>query len=194
MHLLRSINATRQSQLTPRAKKLYHVGLQMKRLCRKLLCQNTHFRKKLALTHELLQKENSFPEVNSFTNNFISSQLRLQKRSKKGRRFNTDDKILALSVYKRGPKTYKLLRKIFALPSRKTLMQLLQRIPFDSGINEAVMESLKQAISKEKPLDRRDLLIMPSSLCYGGLNGAGSNLYVTTLFILGWPLQRLKRN
>ena len=55
---------------------------------------------------------------------------------------------------KQSPKEYRLFRKIFAAPSRKTLTNLLRKIPFKPGINKTIMDSLKQKINKMKLNDK----------------------------------------
>lgn len=62
--------------------------------------------------------------VNEETFNFTMCQLRIQKCKPKGRGFTVEDKILALSLYKQSAKGYRLLSRIFSLPSRKTLRYL----------------------------------------------------------------------
>jgi hypothetical protein len=47
------------------------------------------------------------------------------KHKPKGRRWNFEDKILALSVLKRSPKSYFFLRVLLPLPSRCTSQSLL---------------------------------------------------------------------
>ena len=158
-NLLSAVNATRKTKLTPRAKKLYNVGVHLRKMGKKLLNENMVFRRKLTYMERVQDTVEQFPEVNFYTRNFIVSQLRQQKKHVKGRRYNFHDKVLALSLYKRGPKTYRLLRKIFALPSREILQELLARVPFDVGINGAIMQSLRNAVKKEKPLDRHCVLM-----------------------------------
>ncbi|CAG9836171.1 unnamed protein product [Diabrotica balteata] len=48
---------------------------------------------------------------------------------------------------KQSPKGYKLFKKLFAAPSRKTLTNMLRKISFNTGINPVIMESLSH---KEK--------------------------------------------
>jgi hypothetical protein len=65
-----------------------------------------------------------------------------------------EDKIFALSLLKHSPRAYKLLKKTFALPSRKTLMALLNKVPFGCGVNKKILESLHQTVKKKETLDR----------------------------------------
>lgn len=117
-NLLCAVNATCKTNLTPRAKKLYDVDMGLRKLGNKLQNENMHVKRKLEYMEKVQNTAEAFPEKNFYTKNFIVSQLHQQKKRAKGRRYNFHDKILGLSLYKRGPKTYRLLRKIFALPSR----------------------------------------------------------------------------
>lgn len=94
-------------------------------------------------------------KLNTFTQQFIQSQIRMQPQKPRGRRFTTDDKVFALSLYKQSGKAYKVLSKMFALLSRKCILDLLKKIPFEAGINKRIFEHLKTAVQKIKhKLDR----------------------------------------
>ncbi|KAK9736362.1 hypothetical protein QE152_g12622 [Popillia japonica] len=51
-----------------------------------------------------------------------------------GRRWTTKEKAVALSIYKRSPKAYRLLQCFMSLPSRATLISMLSSVPFTAGI------------------------------------------------------------
>lgn len=104
---------------------------------------------KFAQSVEYMQKNLNEPSFN-----FLMSQLQQQKIEPKGRRYTLNDKIFALSLMKQSPKGYKLFRKVFAVPSRKTLTNLLGTVPFNAGINYAIFEQLKEAVKKIKDLDK----------------------------------------
>lgn len=76
--------------------------------------------------------------------------MRMQPQKSRGRRFTMDDKVFALSLYKQSGKAYRMLSKVFALPSRKCIMDLLRKIPFKTGINQRIFENLKTAVKKIK--------------------------------------------
>ncbi|XP_039315256.1 uncharacterized protein LOC113005771 [Solenopsis invicta] len=81
---------------------------------------------------------------------FFNMQLRNTKYAPKGRRFTLDEKILALSLYKQSGSCYKLLSKLFVLPSVTTLKCLLRTISLQSGINKFIFEHLWQNIAQMK--------------------------------------------
>lgn len=45
---------------------------------------------------------------------------------------------MVISLYKSSLRGYRLLQKIFALPSRRTLADMLKKIPFMLGVNQQV--------------------------------------------------------
>lgn len=103
--------------------------------------------------------ENLLKYVNEATYKFIMLQVRTQHQRPKSRRFTLDEKILALTLFKSAGKGYRLLCKLFALPSRRTLINLLNRIPFNPGICNNMFESLRRPVSKMKTIDRFALLV-----------------------------------
>lgn len=81
-------------------------------------------------------------------------QAQETQKKKKGRRYTMDEKILCLSLYKKSPKSYKLISKLLTLPSRKSLKQLMSRIKLHAGINETIFDELKNTVTK-MPLQNR---------------------------------------
>ncbi|CAI6359922.1 unnamed protein product [Macrosiphum euphorbiae] len=61
-----------------------------------------------------------------------------------------DDKVFALSLYKQSGKAYRMLSKVFALPSCKCITDMLKKIPFQTGINQRIFKNLKNAVQKLK--------------------------------------------
>ncbi|CAH0728892.1 unnamed protein product, partial [Brenthis ino] len=70
-------------------------------------------------------------------------QFRENRKKDKGRRFTLKEKVVALSILKQGPKGYKFLRSIFILPTKPTLIKLIQRINLKPGINKNIFSQLK---------------------------------------------------
>jgi len=92
----------------------------------------------------------SLMKLNDITCNFIESQIRTQHKKARGRRFSLNDKVFALSLFKESGKIYRLLQKVFALPSRSSLMNLLKKNPFQPGINKKIYEHLKITVQRIK--------------------------------------------
>ena len=78
---------------------------------------------------------------------FVASQIRMAGRKAKGFRWTKQDKTFALQLYHSSPKCYRLLRKVFSLPSIKTLGLLLRQINMSPGFNPAILDSLKMKVS-----------------------------------------------
>lgn len=78
----------------------------------------------------------------------LQSQIRNCSKRPKGRRYNLKEQILALTLYKKSPACYRLLRRIFALPCQSTLKRLLNGIPLRPGINEQMFAALKTMAQK----------------------------------------------
>ncbi|CAK1588633.1 unnamed protein product, partial [Parnassius mnemosyne] len=82
-------------------------------------------------------------------------QFREYKKKSKGRRFSTEEKILALTMMKQSPKAYRFLRKMFILPSPQILLKMLNRCTLRPGINKNIFSQLK--IRAEKMKDEHKL-------------------------------------
>lgn len=90
---------------------------------------------------------------------FTKLQMMQSGKQERGRRFSIDEKILALSVYKHSPRTYRFLSKLFTLPSRRTLLKLLQQLHLDCGVNDVLFNSLKKSVQKLRTVDRYCVLM-----------------------------------
>lgn len=119
--------------MTPRKKKLVEK-------LRNTKCTLASLRKSATLIEKI--KSQDLKEI-------VKSALKNQDRKPKGRRWTVKNKISALAIYKRSPKTYRCLQKMMPLPNEKTLQNLLKKIPLETGINHAVLEHLKKISEKE---------------------------------------------
>lgn len=91
--------------------------------------------------------------------NFCLSQLRKRNIKPKGRRYTTEEKILALSFYKQSGRAYSKFRQVFALPHRETISKLLNKVPIKAGVNNFIFENLKRAALTMNVRDRMCTLI-----------------------------------
>ncbi|CAB3232073.1 unnamed protein product [Arctia plantaginis] len=87
------------------------------------------------------------------------SQFREFKKGNRGRRFTLQEKLVSLSITKQSSKGYRFLRKIFKLPSRQILLQLLHQANFKPGINSNTIEQLKKATEAMKLEDKLCILL-----------------------------------
>lgn len=90
---------------------------------------------------------------------FLISQIRCGQQKPKGRRWSLYDKAVALSLYKRSPKGYRLLQSITALPSRNTLLAVLKQIPLYPGICTKILEHLAEYVHKMPERDQQCALV-----------------------------------
>ena len=88
-------------------------------------------------------------------NQFILSQLAKQRVSRFGRRYNEMDKNFALALHFYSPQCYKMLRKVFVLPTTRSLSKWLENANVQPGFNEPVLELLTL---KSKTLTQKDRL------------------------------------
>lgn len=83
----------------------------------------------------------------------LDMHVRLGKRSPRGRRYSNTEKTLALSLFQSSPSTYRLLRKLFLLPSPSTLKASLRKLNLQTGFNDDILKSLE---AKVKGLPEED--------------------------------------
>ena len=111
--------------------------------------------KKKALKKE---RENIIEQLRPFlpdqTWRFVATQVRANARKSKGMRWGDADKAVALSLLHTSPKAYRMLGKLFCLPSVSTLQRVMKAVKIYPGFNENILEALKKKIPS-----------MPSKLC-----------------------------
>lgn len=117
----------------PRSRpKLTSTGTSRFQLLSKTRKQVRRYRKRI---NQLLQREKAArgnlydlkwleTKVSRTTAEFIRLQIREQKHKPRGRRFSISEKLFCLALMKNSPKQYRLMKKFFALPSRRTLMRV----------------------------------------------------------------------
>ncbi|KRT85536.1 hypothetical protein AMK59_972, partial [Oryctes borbonicus] len=102
---------------------------------------------------------NKIERNNSILYKLILSQLRGSEKKPIGRRFTVHDKVLALSLQRNSPKGYRLLQRIFSLPSVRPLRRLVIKVPFSPGINPVILESLKTITASLSQMERYCTLV-----------------------------------
>ena len=93
------------------------------------------------------------------TVNFIERQIKLHKSKTSRQRYAITDKMLALSIFYQSRKAYKILSKLFALPSKSTLQRTMQHTNIMPGFVEPVLDVLKVKVSTMDQRDRYVALI-----------------------------------
>ncbi|KAH9629123.1 hypothetical protein HF086_008572 [Spodoptera exigua] len=112
-----------------------------------LSVKNKSFNDRLAGAKTLSQDssfQRSFSMMNKHAQNFIMMQIKSVGKKQKGVRFTNDEKLLALTLMKESPKGYRLLQKIFKLPSKRTLNRLAEMITFGVGINNNIFQLIER--------------------------------------------------
>ncbi|KAF0746755.1 THAP-type domain-containing protein [Aphis craccivora] len=129
--LLCKIGMKRSSQLTPKCKSLYADS--------NFSCRNgvgQHFKFETVKSDDMTTAATIFTKL----------QLRETNNKVKGRRFSLEEKLLSLSPYKKSAKSYSILSKLFTLPGRRTLTNLLSKLPTGTGIDKTIIKVLGQNV------------------------------------------------
>ena len=166
----------KETVTTPRKKKL---GRKIRNLQTKLCRVNKkvktfgsggkgHNRKKdIAMVCEKLDR--LLPKE---TSKFVKSQIIAnQRKSSVGNRWTLHDKMFALSIFYHSRKAYRLLKNLFILPSKSTLITLLGKSKIYPGLHDNIFEALQKRVSKFDDKDKQCVLIFDematkSSLSY----------------------------
>ncbi|CAG9136660.1 unnamed protein product [Plutella xylostella] len=133
-------------QLTPRCKKMYQKCSTILKSRRRIV---QSYQERIEKAEKLNQNKSFSELVEKLTpqaKTFLKMQVKLANKHIKRRRFTTEQKLLALSLQKQSPKGYKLLHKIFILPSRRTLRKFTHHISLAPGINENIFTQLKESV------------------------------------------------
>jgi hypothetical protein len=151
--LLKELNLA-MSDLTPRKRKLYQRIRRKSALCK--LRKKYRSRKLKDLcdvdSGPLMQEISN--SLNAEAVRLLAAIIRNGRHKPRGRWWNFEEKILALSLLKRSPKSYIFLQTLFPLPSGRTLQSLLNTVPFRSGINTHVCDALRHSLQKMSEKDR----------------------------------------
>lgn len=136
--------------LTNEFKKLNEKLQKLQRKC-KTQSKKILAAKKLSMSKSFLTTIEKLPDA---AKTFIKLQIKA-KNKPRGRRYTMEEKIMALTILKQSPKAYKLLHKMFVLPSKRCLQKLLSAFTMKPGVNKDILENLKkhvQRMSEEKKL------------------------------------------
>lgn len=90
---------------------------------------------------------------------FIASQIRLSGRAARGRRWDSDEKATALSLFHASPKCYRLLSRIFTLPTKQTLRSSIQKVEVYPGFPPKLLHAFKMKISSMSADDKKCAVI-----------------------------------
>ena len=91
---------------------------------------------------------------------FITAQIKLNQKKFRGRRYDEDLKLFAITVYHASATAYKCISKLFYLPSISSLKRWLQSFDIQPGINEHVLSSIKTKASGMSDIEKDCILCM----------------------------------
>lgn len=78
---------------------------------------------------------------------FVKTQIKMSSTSAHGRRWSAHDKSVALSIFHASPKAYRILSKLFCLPSVQTLKKCVRNLDIYPGISENVIAAFRAKVS-----------------------------------------------
>jgi hypothetical protein len=153
--LLKGLNLASLEELTPRERKLYEcIRTKESALCKlKKKYKGKKMKEPCNVDSDPLMEDLS----SSFSveaARFLAAVFRNSWHRPKGRRWNFEEKMLALSLLKRSPKSYIFLHTLLPLPSRGSLQSILNTVPFRTGINAHVFHALQQSLQKMSDRDK----------------------------------------
>jgi len=137
--------------LTPKCKSLYTTSLLLQKQLRRERTRCRTFGQRLKAAEKMSEAfldSNVMGRLTPAAAIFTRLQFRETRNVPKDRRFTMNEKLLSLSLYKHSTKSYRILSKLFILPSRKTLSALLSKIPITNGIDKTFLKVLHINVQK----------------------------------------------
>lgn len=115
--------------------------------------------KKANVLSENATFQNVLKKFTSLAVIFWTMQFREVGKHKMGRRFTEQEKIMALSLYKQGPRCYRLLSKAFVLPSPLTLSRMIALADIRAGVNTKLFNVMLKKVQNLKSDDKLCVLL-----------------------------------
>ena len=100
---------------------------------------------------------------------FIAAQLKLSGVSARGRRWDDESKLLALSLYYKSPQAYRLLAKLFVLPCKASLCNWVRDFSVGVGFSDAIMTVMQEKVAALSPDNRCCILLLDEMMLRRGL-------------------------
>lgn len=85
-----------------------------------------------------------FKSINPFIRSIVTNEITNKDRNKNGYRFADEIKAFALFIYLNSPKTYKLLKSIFILPSKKIILSQVDSNFMETGLSNSMIKFLQE--------------------------------------------------
>ena len=120
-----------------------------------------------------LSKDELLTEIGKYVNgpsfSFIAAQLKLSGVSARGRRWDDETKLLALSLYYKSPQAYRLLAKLFVLPCKASLCNWVRDFSVGVGFSDAIMTVMQEKVAALSPDNRCCILLLDEMMLRRGL-------------------------
>lgn len=91
---------------------------------------------------------------------FVRMQLELHSKKKKGRRYSPQMKSIAVSLYHASGKAYRVLSKLFILPTKSSLRRYISRMPAATGISQGALNIIKKKVDNVNQQEKLCTLCM----------------------------------
>jgi hypothetical protein len=92
--------------------------------------------------------------------NFVRMQIKLHGKKKRGRRYSPELKSLAISIFHASGKAYRLLSKLFILPSNSSLHRYISRMPNKTGISQGSLKIIEKKVMQMNLREKECTLCM----------------------------------
>lgn len=119
----------------------------------KLIYRKNQKIKRLKATIKKLKKtpeealENALSKLPDKLASFVRSQVKLHGKKKRGRRYSPEMISLAISLYHASGKAYRILQKLFILPTKSTLRRYISKMPTVPGFSQGAFNIIKSKVS-----------------------------------------------
>lgn len=136
------VNKSLQDQINHQINQLDWANIQLKDVSSKL----EEAKKQLVECKTASEFYDKFKLINPIVKCLIDNEINNQHRKSFGRRYDQQTKAFCLYVHLLSPSTYKNLKSIFTWPSPKTLNKQLDRSFLNTGLNESMLNFLKESV------------------------------------------------
>ena len=86
--------------------------------------------------------------------NFVEMQMDLHSKLKRDQRYSQETKAFALSLYHISGKAYRLVSKLFYLPSKSSLLKWVSGLPRKPGLAEEALEVINKKVKTMNEVNR----------------------------------------
>ena len=102
-------------------------------------------------TAKKVEKEHLIKQLSKYfkgqTLEFIATQIRLADVPPNARKWNEKTNALALSLSHASPKAYRMLSRLFILPSESTLRRAMQTVQIFPGFSQHILDALQKKVA-----------------------------------------------